>query len=120
MSARGSGDLLTLPIECQQVNAEEYLSDVSPRHKQGDVHRGEGEDVTEIYAGSQVASHHRYAERVENCSRVIGFAHDPLATKKIKLKLQTAWFCKVRHCPVCQWRKSLQWQAKVYRALPLL
>lgn len=120
MSALRGGDLLTVPIDCVQVKPEEYLSDVSPRHKPWDVHRGEADDVTQIFANSLAASHQRYAERVENCAQVIGFVHDPLATKSKRLKLQTAWFCKVRHCPVCQWRKSLMWQAKVYRALPLL
>jgi plasmid rolling circle replication initiator protein Rep len=120
MSGRGSLDLLTVPIEEQQVKEAEYLSDLSPRHKPWDVHRGEADEVTGIFAHSLLSQHQRYAERVENCAQVLGFAHDPLATKKNKLKLQTAWFCKVRHCPVCQWRKSLMWQAKVYRALPLL
>jgi plasmid rolling circle replication initiator protein Rep len=120
MVGRESPNLLTVPIESKQVNAEEYLSDVSPRHKPWDQHRGEADDVTSIFANSLHSSHQRYAERVENCAQVVGFAHDPLATKNKRLKLQTAWFCKVRHCPVCQWRRSLQWQAKVYRALPLL
>jgi plasmid rolling circle replication initiator protein Rep len=120
MSGRGSSDLLTLPKECEQVKEAEYLSDVSPRHKPWDQHRGEADDVTEIYANSQFPRHQRYATRVENCSQVIGFAHDPLSTKKNKLKLQTAWFCRTRFCPVCQWRRSLQWQAKVYQALPRL
>ena len=121
MSSRQASDLITVPRpECER-NTDEYLSDVSSRHKPWDVHRGEADDVTQIFANSLAASHQRYAERVENCAQVIGFAHDPLATKKNKrLKLQTAWFCKVRTCPVCQWRKSLQWQAKVYRALPVL
>jgi plasmid rolling circle replication initiator protein Rep len=120
MSLRGGEDLFTVPIDDKKVNAEEYLSDVSSRHRPCDVHRGEADDVTEIFAHSLASQHQRYAERVDNCAQVLGFAHDPLATKKNKLKLQTAWFCKVRHCPVCQWRRSLQWQAKVYRALPLL
>lgn len=120
MSGPGSADLLTLPKEPEQVKEAEYLSDVSSRHKPWDVHRGEADDVREIFANSEYSRYHKYAERVDNCAQVIGFAHDPLATKKNRLKLQTAWFCKVRHCPVCQWRRSLQWQAKVYRALPLL
>jgi plasmid rolling circle replication initiator protein Rep len=120
MSLLGGEDLLTLPIETKQVKEAEYLSDLSPRHKPWDVHRGEADDVTEVYAGSVFSRHHRYATRVENCSQVLGFAHDPLATKKNKLKLQTAFFCRVRFCPVCQWRRSLCWQAKVYRALPRL
>jgi plasmid rolling circle replication initiator protein Rep len=120
MSNAGVRDLLTVPIDCVQAKPDEYLSDVSSRHKPWDVHRGEADDVTSIFAHSSISQHQRYAERVENCAQVLGFAHDPLATKKNKLKLQTAWFCKVRHYPVCQWRRSLMWQAKVYRALPLL
>jgi plasmid rolling circle replication initiator protein Rep len=120
MSSLGGGDLLTVPIDCVQVKPDEYLSDLSPRHKPWDVHRGEADDVTEVFDGSVFPRHHRYAERVENCSQVLGFAHDPLATKKNKLKLTNAFFCRVRFCPVCQWRRSLMWQAKVYQALPAL
>jgi plasmid rolling circle replication initiator protein Rep len=120
MSSPARGDLLTVPIEDQRVNDDTYLSEVSPHHKPWDQHRGEADDVTEVYASSSVSRHQCYATRVENCAQVLGFAHDPLATKKNKLKLQTAWFCRVRHCPVCQWRRSLMWQAKVYQALPRL
>jgi plasmid rolling circle replication initiator protein Rep len=38
----------------------------------------------------------------------------------MKLKLSNAYFCRVRHCPVCQWRRSLRWKAKAAQALPLL
>jgi plasmid rolling circle replication initiator protein Rep len=120
MSGRGAFDLLTVPIEDKQVKEAEYLSDVSPRHKPWDVHRGEADDVTEVFDGSVSPRHHQYATRVENCSQVLGFAHDPLATKKNKLKLTNVFFCRVRFCPVCQWRRSLMWQAKVYQALPAL
>lgn len=120
MSSGGSVDLLTLPIDHPLVNEGEYLRDVSPRHKSWDVHRGEADDVMPILANSLVPRHQWYATRGDNCARVISFAHDPLATTKNKLKLTSAWFCHFRHCPVCQWRRSLMWQAKVYRALPLL
>jgi plasmid rolling circle replication initiator protein Rep len=121
MSARGSGDLLILPRVEEQVNAEEYLSDVSPRHKPWDVHRGEADDVTEVYGGSPITRHHRYAERVANCSQVLEFARSPPPTVgKAKLKLKSVWFCRVRHCPVCQWRRSLMWQVRIAQALPLL
>ena len=36
----------------------------------------------------------------------------------LKLKLNAARFCRVRHCPVCQWRRSLMWKAKAYKMLP--
>nr|WP_244142010.1 protein rep [aff. Roholtiella sp. LEGE 12411] len=35
-----------------------------------------------------------------------------------KLKLSNAKFCRVRYCPVCQWRRSLMWKARAYQALP--
>jgi plasmid rolling circle replication initiator protein Rep len=124
MSGWAPADLLTLPIEggeVKQDEAEEDLASVSPRHKPWDQHRGEADDVQGVYAGSPFFHHQRYAERVEACSRVLEFARDPPTTSgKQKLKLKNAFFCHVRMCPVCQWRKSLQWQAKVYRALPQL
>jgi plasmid rolling circle replication initiator protein Rep len=117
--ALGARDLLTLPRDGEQVNKDEYLSEVSPRHKPWDVHRGEADEVQEAYAGG-TDRHQRYATRVEACSQVLEFARDPPGAGQRKYKLKNAWFCRVRHCPVCQWRRSLMWQAKVYRALPAL
>ena len=97
MSSRAAKrDLLTVPIDCVQVKPDEYLSDLSQRHKPWDVHRGEADDVTEVFGGSVSPRHRRYAERVENCSQVLGFAHDPLAIPKNKLKLTNVLFCRVR------------------------
>ena len=124
MSSVGAGDLLTLPRGEEQVKqeqqSEEYLSDLSPRYKLWDVHRAEADEVQLAYSGGP-SRHQRYAVRVEHCSQVLEFARDlPKASGKQKYKLKNAWFCRVRHCPVCQWRRSLMWQAKVYRALPQL
>jgi len=121
MSNAGAVDLLTVPIDCDRVNdqPEEYLSIVSPKDKPWDRHRGEADDVIYVYSGSPIQRHHRYAERVTFCSQVLEFARDPPKNNlPSKLKLKHAWFCRVRHCPVCQWRRSLCWQAKVYQALP--
>lgn len=121
MSSGRAVDLLTLPRAEEQVNEGEYLSSVSPRHKPWDTHRGEADDVTEVYGGSPIQRHHHYAERVANCSQVLEFARDPPTQNgKQKLKLKHVWFCRVRHCPVCQWRRSLMWQVRIYQALPLL
>jgi hypothetical protein len=29
--------------------------------------------------------------------------------------LSASRFCRVRTCPVCQWRRSLMWKAKAYQ-----
>lgn len=122
MSSQRASDLLTVPSAEGSVNREpEYLSRISPKHKPWDTHRAEADEVERVYARSHFSRHRRYADRVEHCSQVIGFARDPPTGKNApKLKLKTAWFCRVRHCPVCQWRRSMMWQARVYRALPRL
>src|SRR5690242_10476283 len=102
---------------------DEYLSDASPRHKPWDIHRAEADEVSEVFSNSQFSRHQRYGKRVEFCSQVLEFARDPptdLFQSQRKLKLAGAWFCRVRHCPVCQWRRALQWQARLYQALPRL
>jgi plasmid rolling circle replication initiator protein Rep len=98
----------------------ENLSDLSLRHKPWDQHRSEADEVADIYGDSPNRRHQRYAERVDFCAQVLEFARDPPTNGKQKLKLKTAWFCRVRHCPVCQWRRALQWQARLYQALPKL
>jgi plasmid rolling circle replication initiator protein Rep len=120
MSTVGAVDLLTVPRGENEVKQDEYLSDADPRHTRWDQHRAEADEVRAAYSSSSEDHHQHYAERVEHCSQVLEFARDPPTNGKQKLKLKAAWFCRVRHCPVCQWRRSLMWQARVYKALPLI
>src|SRR2546428_11889596 len=109
MSASGEeADLLTLPVRDKKVKQEkqdEYLSDVSPRHKPWDVHRAEADEVREAYAGG-TDRHQRYAVRVEQCSQVLEFARDPpkraspqkpTPNGRQTLTLKNAWICRVLH-----------------------
>jgi plasmid rolling circle replication initiator protein Rep len=117
----GPQDLLTVQREEESFNTGDLLSEVSPRHKPWDIHRAEADEVTGIFAHSEFSRHRRYATRVAQCSQVLEFARDPpIGDPGRKLKLASAWFCRVRHCPVCQWRRALQWQARLYQALPRL
>ncbi len=61
-----------------------------------------------------------YADRILECSRRLKFGlgyFDP-ATLSIALKLLHADFCRVRHCAMCQWRRSVRWQARAFQILP--
>jgi plasmid rolling circle replication initiator protein Rep len=93
-----------------------YLTDVSPKDKPWDKHRSEADEVRTLYRGTV---HDRYAERIDNCSGLLEFSFllDNI-TGETGLKLKTARFCRVRHCPVCQWRRSLVWRARFFQALP--
>ena len=93
------------------------LGDLSPRDKPWDKHRGNADRVQGFYASS--TQHHRYAERINDCAQLLEFLLAPDVTKgELCFKLASARFCRVRHCPICQWRRSLMWKAKAYKVLP--
>ncbi|WP_257640988.1 protein rep, partial [Acetobacter okinawensis] len=82
-----------------------------------DDHRARAADVQAIY--SELSEFERLAERIGACSGVLRFGQIPdPETGEMRLRLREAQFCRVRHCPVCQWRRSLMWQARFFQALP--
>lgn len=92
-----------------------YLSDLSAKDKPWDTHRANSDRVRDLYSETQFS---RYAERIELCSRALAFGFKADDLGEVDLKLDTAHFCRVRHCPVCQWRRSLMWRARFFKALP--
>ena len=94
------------------------LSEISNRDKPWDKHRGNSDKAADHYRGSDFDN---YGQRMDFCSQLLDFKLVPEADKgELKLKLSTAKFCRVRHCPVCQWRRSLMWKAKAYQILPTI
>lgn len=91
------------------------LSDLSERDKPWDKHRGNSDKVANHYRGTEEFD--RYAQRIDFCSRLLDFRLVP-GDQEYKLKLDAVRFCRVRHCLVCQWRRSLMWKAKAYKVLP--
>lgn len=90
-------------------DTELALSAISDKDSVWDAQRHRTELVGDIY--SYNAEFERYAERMADCSTFLayGFSDDGL-------KLKNANFCRVRHCPVCQWRRSMLWKANMYVA----
>lgn len=80
-----------------------------------DKHRRFADRVMSHYAGSKFD---RYAERMALCSQLLEFDLKAADDNTSRLQLRSARFCRVRHCPVCQWRRSLMWKAKAYQVLP--
>ena len=81
------------------------------------IPKGESDDVGGIYATS--AEFERYAKRIHECSGCLHFGWSNKKKQvKRKLRLRRASFCRVRNCPICQWRRSLMWQARFYQSLP--
>lgn len=94
-----------------------YLTDVSPKDKPWDIHRAQAQIIELLYRTSKVFE--KYASRIGNCTGNLGFIWDiDQETGERKLKLKEARFCRVRYCPVCQWRRSLMHKARFYQILP--
>lgn len=95
-----------------------YLSDLSPRDKPWDDHKLFSERLRRLYEGTEC---HRLSERVQQCSGFLEFGWvADYKTGENALKLRAARFCRVRHCPICQWRRSLMWMARFLKALPAI
>lgn len=93
-----------------------YLTDISAKDKSWDKRKSQSAAIADIYAS---AEYHRYQWRMENCSRWLGFALEAAQdSDELMLRLREARFCRVRHCPVCQWRRQLMWLARFQRTLP--
>jgi plasmid rolling circle replication initiator protein Rep len=91
------------------------LSDISPADKPWDIHRAQSDELAKIYDS---IGYDRYAERIGECSQLLTYALKATDDGEVKLKLREARFCRVRHCMVCQWRRSLMWRARFFKALP--
>lgn len=84
------------------------LCDISERDSVWDSHRNQTSLVSDIY--SEIQEFERYAERLDGCSGYLKFGWNDS-----KFVLKQAFFCRVRYCPVCQWRRSLLWKALMYQ-----
>jgi plasmid rolling circle replication initiator protein Rep len=92
-----------------------YLSDLSPKDKPWDKRRGEADGFKALFKGTV---YHCYAVRIASCSCELVFAFAVDENGLCNLKLQTAKFCRVRLCPVCQGRRALMWTAKTIKIMP--
>jgi plasmid rolling circle replication initiator protein Rep len=96
-----------------------HLTDLSPRDKKWDYHRSNTAVIGQHYDKNE-----RYAKlgnRIAGCSTFLNFAElVNQDTGEIGLKLRTAFFCKVRHCLVCSWRRNLRNTARFFAAIPKL
>jgi plasmid rolling circle replication initiator protein Rep len=92
-----------------------YLSDLSKRDESWDKNRAFSDRVESHYRGSVF---HRYSDRIHDCAQILSFGLTMQDDATLRLKLKSAKFCRVRYCPVCQFRRSMQWKARAYKVLP--
>lgn len=84
------------------------LATVSERDSVWDTHRNQSAIVGDMYAQEQ--EYQKYAERIGGCSGYLKFG-----IGENGLVLKQAFFCRVRYCTTCQWRRSLYLKAMMYQ-----
>lgn len=96
----------------------EYLTEISPSDKPWDTNKLLSGKVGRLYHDS---IYHRLAERMGDCGKTLefGWVNHPEEGKS-NIRLKSAHFCRVRHCIICQWRRSLMWTARFLKAMPLI
>jgi plasmid rolling circle replication initiator protein Rep len=111
-------DSLKTQTDSLRYDTPRYLTDYSPQDRPWDIHRAQAQQVEGLY---QDTVYDRLAGRIRGCTGYLGFGWevDP-DTGEARLKLKLAKFCRVRHCPVCQWRRALMWRARFLKAIPLI
>lgn len=104
----------------------QFLSDVLPKTKKNkkdkswDSHKSSCDDVSQILKGSSKEAHQKQSKRIDECSQSLEFGWVLVSTKtgEVKLRLKYAQFCRVRYCPICQWRRALMWVSRFFDAFP--
>lgn len=87
------------------------LSDYSEKDAKWDQLRGSTERVSQLLF--RVGEFESWAHRIHDCTGFLRFAElASLETGEISLKLRYAEFCHVRHCPMCQMRRSIVYRSR--------
>ena len=101
------------------VKQDTSLSSYSPDDKPWDVHRKEAQTIEKMlsmYEEDEWLKSLR--DRIVQCSPWLVFAHTATPDERGKtFKLHETTFCRVRGCPVCQWRRSLRHTARFLEML---
>lgn len=96
------------------THVQPFLSEISERDRVWDLKRRQTAQIAELYKGTRLD---RLYERMNHCADSLRFklTHNDL---EVSLKLDSARFCRVRHCTICQWRRVRMWFGRFVNTLP--
>lgn len=92
-----------------------YLTILSPRDAKWKQNKQPNLMTASAYAGT---AYDKYHGLMKDCSGWLLFKiiTNPETGEKIH-KLESAKFCRLRHCPICQWRKAMIWRGRTFKAV---
>jgi len=91
-----------------------YLTDLSPRDAKWKELKPQNLSVANDYVGTV---YDKYYDKMTDCSGYLRFDLVPNEQGEIVHKLREGNFCRVRACPICQWRRSLMWRSRTIQAM---
>lgn len=97
-----------------------YLSDDSKKDREWDKWRSNSQELEEMLNIGDESEILKYAERLQNCSKSLEFALKASSEGEITLRLKNAFFCRFRHCAVCQARRSRRNYTQFLTKLPFI
>lgn len=103
-----------------------FLTDLlAPEEKKGKKGKAQNWDTrknyTETVSGildSGTVRHQKLSARMQECAKLLIFGWALVEAGVNELKFRQAWFCRVRTCPICQWRRSQMLLARFFDAFP--
>lgn len=107
-------------LSASHSTTQQFLTDYSPTDKPWDTNKAFNGEVSEILDSSDKREHQKQAKRMNDCADNLEFGWVLVSneTGETKLRLKYAQFCRVRHCPICQWRRALMWISRFFDAFP--
>lgn len=112
-----SFELQDLPLVCVSPSDVSFDNRRNDADKVSFLMRSHGHDewITPRSSSRPPSSAADLSARIGSCAQSLVFKQSPTG-----LKLQSAKFCRVRCCPICQWRRSLVWQSRALSIMPLI
>lgn len=114
-----NSDVRILSVFDNKIQSE-FLTDYSPKDKGFDKNKAFSDDIALILSESEEKSHKKHGKLITDCAQRLEFGWVLVSTEtgECKLRLKLAWFCRVRYCPICQWRRALMWVSRFFDAFP--
>ncbi len=107
-----------LAHEAKPVKPLELLRESSQQDATWDDHRAFADKMMQALHTADLG---KYSGRVRDCATALFFSIKPdAATGEEHFKLKSASFCHFRHCPVCQWRRSMRNKGIFLTQVPLI
>jgi plasmid rolling circle replication initiator protein Rep len=111
-------------VPCFAENEQPFLTDLIADDTVGKRQKRQNWDTRKDYT-TQVAdilesgdpNHRSQAKRMKSCAELLRFGWEYQDDTK-KLQFLSAYFCRVRNCPICQWRRAQMWVSRFFEALP--